>query len=206
MQRKVMISCAVTGSADTPGRNPAVPVTPRADRAIRHRCRQGGRGHRSHPCARSEDDPAQHGTRPIYREVVDRIRESGSDVIINLTTGPGARFVPGDEDPQKPGPGTTMQSAGRARAARRRAQARNLQPRHGQHEHGPARLRQHARASRSHGGCHPRCRRAAGAGSVRDRPSPARQAHDRERPHQAARACSRSASGSPGRSPPPRRP
>jgi len=28
MQRKVMISCAVTGSADTPGRNPAVPVTP----------------------------------------------------------------------------------------------------------------------------------------------------------------------------------
>ena len=36
MQRKVMISCAVTGSADTPGRNPAVPVTPRqiADSAI----------------------------------------------------------------------------------------------------------------------------------------------------------------------------
>src|SRR5262245_36841045 len=28
MQRKVMISCAVTGSADTPGKNPAVPVTP----------------------------------------------------------------------------------------------------------------------------------------------------------------------------------
>ena len=29
MQRKVIISCAVTGAADTPGRNPAVPVTPR---------------------------------------------------------------------------------------------------------------------------------------------------------------------------------
>jgi len=28
MQRKVIISCEVTGSADTPGRNPAVPVTP----------------------------------------------------------------------------------------------------------------------------------------------------------------------------------
>src|SRR5207237_5775054 len=28
MQRKVMISCAVTGSADSPGKNPAVPVTP----------------------------------------------------------------------------------------------------------------------------------------------------------------------------------
>ena len=29
MQRKVMIACAVTGSADTPSRNSAVPVTPR---------------------------------------------------------------------------------------------------------------------------------------------------------------------------------
>ena len=28
MARKVMISCAVTGSADTPAKNPAVPVTP----------------------------------------------------------------------------------------------------------------------------------------------------------------------------------
>ena len=44
----------------------------------------------------------------LYTEVVDRIRASGSDVLINLTTGPGARFVPGADDPQKPGPGTTM--------------------------------------------------------------------------------------------------
>ena len=42
--------------------------------------------------------------------MVDRIRGSGSDVLINLTTGPGARFVPGDEDPQKPEPGTTIKS------------------------------------------------------------------------------------------------
>jgi uncharacterized protein (DUF849 family) len=46
----------------------------------------------------------------LYQEVVDRIRASGSDVIINLTTGPGARFVPADDDPQKPGPGTTMRT------------------------------------------------------------------------------------------------
>jgi uncharacterized protein (DUF849 family) len=44
----------------------------------------------------------------LYREVVDRIRQSGTDVLINLTTGPGARFVPGKEDPEKPGPGTTL--------------------------------------------------------------------------------------------------
>jgi uncharacterized protein (DUF849 family) len=107
MQRKVMISCAVTGSADTPARNPAVPVTPQQ-------------------IAQSAIDAAKAGaaivhvhvrdpqtTRPsmdvaLYREAVDRIRSSGSDVLINLTTGPGARFVPDEDDPQKPGQGTTM--------------------------------------------------------------------------------------------------
>jgi uncharacterized protein (DUF849 family) len=109
MQRKVMISCAVTGSADTPGRNPAVPVTPAQ-------------------IAQSAVDAAKAGasivhihvrdpqtTRPsmelaLYREVVERIRESGTDVLINLTTGPGARFVPGTDDPQKPGPGTVLKN------------------------------------------------------------------------------------------------
>ncbi len=107
MQRKVMISCAVTGSADTPGRNPAVPVSPPQ-------------------IAQSAIDAAKAGaaivhihvrdpqtTRPsmelaLYREVVERIRDSGIDVLVNLTTGPGARFVPGKEDPEKPGPGTTL--------------------------------------------------------------------------------------------------
>src|SRR5262249_18050139 len=37
-----------------------------------------------------------------------RIRGSGADVPITLTTRPGARFVPGDDDPQKPGPDTTI--------------------------------------------------------------------------------------------------
>ena len=107
MQRKVMISCAVTGSADTPGRNPAVPVTPQqiAQSAI-DAARAGAAIVHIHV-----RDPQT--TRPsmdfaLYREVVDRIRASGTDVLINLTTGPGARFVPGDEDPEKPGRGTTM--------------------------------------------------------------------------------------------------
>ena len=107
MQRKVMISCAVTGSADTPGRNPAVPVTPRqiADSAI-DAAKAGAAIVHIHV-----RDPKT--TRPsmdlaLYREVVDRVRAGGTGVLINLTTGPGARFVPGSEDPEKPGPGTTM--------------------------------------------------------------------------------------------------
>jgi len=107
MQRKVMISCAVTGSADTPARNPAVPVTPEQIAASAIDAAKAGAAivhvHVRDPqTTRPSMDPA------LYREVVDRIRQSGTDVLINLTTGPGARYVPSLDDPLKPGPGTTM--------------------------------------------------------------------------------------------------
>jgi uncharacterized protein (DUF849 family) len=43
-----------------------------------------------------------------YREVVERVRASDTDVIINLTTGPGQRFVPSEDDPKVAAPGTTL--------------------------------------------------------------------------------------------------
>jgi 3-dehydrocarnitine:acetyl-CoA trimethylamine transferase len=110
MQRKVMISCAVTGSADTPGRNPAVPVTPQqiAASAI-DAAKAGAAIVHIHVRDPQTTRPSMDGA--LYREVVDRIRSSGTDVLINLTTGPGARFVPTLEDPLKPAPGTTLKSA-----------------------------------------------------------------------------------------------
>jgi uncharacterized protein (DUF849 family) len=45
-----------------------------------------------------------------YAEVVGRIRASGTDVVINLTTGPGGRFSPSPDDAMKPGPGTTLRT------------------------------------------------------------------------------------------------
>ena len=48
------------------------------------------------------------GDPELFREVVERIRDSGSDVLINLTTSEGARFNPGDEDAAVGGPGTTL--------------------------------------------------------------------------------------------------
>jgi uncharacterized protein (DUF849 family) len=44
----------------------------------------------------------------LYREVVERIRSSPVDVVLNLTTGPGQRFAPGDDDPRVPGSGTNL--------------------------------------------------------------------------------------------------
>jgi len=44
----------------------------------------------------------------LYRDVMDRIRDADVDIIINLTTGEGQRFVPGKDDPKVAGPGTTL--------------------------------------------------------------------------------------------------
>jgi 3-dehydrocarnitine:acetyl-CoA trimethylamine transferase len=122
MQRKVMISCAVTGSADTPGRNPAVPVTPAqiAQSAI-DAAKAGAAIVHIHVRDPQTTKPSMELAH--YREVVDRIRASNIDVLINLTTGPGARFTPGQEDPFQPGPATAMRNP-----AQRVAHIRELRP------------------------------------------------------------------------------
>jgi uncharacterized protein (DUF849 family) len=109
MQRNVIISCAVTGSADTPGKNPAVPVNPPqiAQSAI-DAAKAGAAIVHIHVRDPVTTRPSMDGA--LYREVVERIRDSGSDVLINLTTGPGARFVPGMDDPFKPGPATNLKT------------------------------------------------------------------------------------------------
>jgi uncharacterized protein (DUF849 family) len=109
VQRKVMISCAVTGSADTPAKNPAVPVTPQQIAASAVDAAKAGAAivhiHVRDP---KTTLPSMDGV--LYAEVVDRIRQSGTDVVINLTTGPGGRFSPDAADPMKPGPGTTLRT------------------------------------------------------------------------------------------------
>src|SRR4029079_3596375 len=109
MQRKVMISCAVTGSADTPGKNPAVPVTPEQFGASAIDAAKAGAAivhiHVRDP---KTGLPSMEGAH--YAEVVDRIRSSGTGVIIKLTTRPGGRFPPSSDDAMKPGPGTTLRT------------------------------------------------------------------------------------------------
>jgi uncharacterized protein (DUF849 family) len=107
MQRKVMISCAVTGSADSPKRNPAVPVSPAQ---IAQSCIDAAKAGAAivHIHVRDPQTTRLSMDGALYREVVERIRNSGSEVLINLTTGPGARFVPDAENPAMPGPSTNL--------------------------------------------------------------------------------------------------
>src|SRR5580704_18200779 len=107
MQRKVMISCAVTGSADSPGKNPAVPVTPEQIARSSIEAAKAGAAI-VHIHVRDPQTTRPSMDEALYRETIERIRASGSDVLVNLTTGPGARFVPGVDDPLAPGPGTNL--------------------------------------------------------------------------------------------------
>jgi len=107
MQRKVMISCAVTGSADSPGKNPAVPVSPaQIAQSCIDAAKAGAAIVHIHVRDPKTTKPSMDGAH--YREVVERIRASGTDVLINLTTGPGARFTHDPNDPTKAGPDSTL--------------------------------------------------------------------------------------------------
>ena len=110
MARKVMIACALTGAADTPSKNPAVPVTPKEIAESGIAAAKAGAAivhiHVRDPKTTGPSMELAH-----YREVMERIRDSGTDVVINLTTGAGARFVPGSNDPMVPDPSSTMRTA-----------------------------------------------------------------------------------------------
>ena len=101
MQRKVMISCAVTGSADTPGKNPAVPVTPQqiAQSAI-DAAKAGAAIVHCH--VRDPETGAASRRRDLYREVTDRIRSAEVDVVLNLTAGMGGDLVFGNVEAPLP--------------------------------------------------------------------------------------------------------
>ncbi|MCP4186478.1 MAG: 3-keto-5-aminohexanoate cleavage protein [Gammaproteobacteria bacterium] len=107
MNHDVIITCAVTGAGDTTGRSNLVPITPRqvADAAI-EAANAGAAVCHIHV----RDPETGQGSRDIelFQETLGYIRESGTDMVINLTAGMGGDWVPSDENPALPGPGTDM--------------------------------------------------------------------------------------------------
>jgi uncharacterized protein (DUF849 family) len=107
MGRDVIISCALTGAADTVGKHPAIPVTPAEIATAAIEAAKAGAAivhiHVRDPATGKASRELAH-----YRETVERIRGSAIDVIINLTTGPGAIFFPSADNPAVGGPGTTL--------------------------------------------------------------------------------------------------
>jgi uncharacterized protein (DUF849 family) len=107
MNTEVIVTCAVTGAGDTVGKHPAIPVTPAQIAAAAIQAAEAGAAvahiHVRDPqTGRYSRDPA------LYAEVVERIRASNTDVIINLTAGMGGDFELGDVDPACAGPNTDL--------------------------------------------------------------------------------------------------
>lgn len=106
MADPTIITCAVTGNITTLQQSPYLPCTPeqiatacleaiRAGAAVVHI-------HVRHPDGRPSMEIGH------YREVVERLRAADEDVIINLTTGPGGRFIPSEDEPRVAAPGTSL--------------------------------------------------------------------------------------------------
>lgn len=109
MLESSIISCAVTGGGETHMINPAVPVTPKAIAEEAVAAAAAGAAI-VHIHVRDPVSGSGSMSLELYRETVDRIRDSGSDVIINLTTGPGARFFPSPDNPRHGVPSSTLSS------------------------------------------------------------------------------------------------
>jgi uncharacterized protein (DUF849 family) len=109
LNRKVIITCALTGAGDTVGRSPFVPVTPeqiaesgiaaaRAGAAVVH--------------VHVRDPATGAGSRDValYREAVGLLRAADVDVVINTTAGMGGDLVLDPADPSGFAEGTDLVS------------------------------------------------------------------------------------------------
>ena len=96
-KRKVYITCAVTGNAPFNPKHPSFPVTPKEiANAVTEAANAGAAI--AHIHVRDLETKQGCRDRALFREVVDRIRQSGTNIILNLTAGSGGLFLPDPED------------------------------------------------------------------------------------------------------------
>ncbi|NEA10024.1 3-keto-5-aminohexanoate cleavage protein [Streptomyces sp. SID10692] len=107
MNQNVIITCALTGAGDTVGRSPHVPVTPEQIAASAVEAAGAGAAV-VHIHVRDPETGAPSREPRLYREVVERIRETGTDVVVNLTAGMGGDLVIDPEAPLRHLPGTDL--------------------------------------------------------------------------------------------------
>ncbi|WGW12347.1 3-keto-5-aminohexanoate cleavage protein [Saxibacter everestensis] len=109
MNRKVILTCALTGAGDTTGKSDFVPVTPEqiASDAI-----AAARAGASVVHIHVRNITTGQGSRDVglYREVVRLVAESDVDPVINLTAGMGGDLVLDPNEPTTQLPGTDLVS------------------------------------------------------------------------------------------------
>lgn len=100
-KRRVLVTCAVTGNAPVNPKYPhQYPITPtQICDAVVEAARAGASI--AHIHVRDPKTGAGSRDTALFREVVDRIRSRGVDILINLTAGHGALFLPDPRDESK---------------------------------------------------------------------------------------------------------
>jgi len=112
MRDKVFITAALTGSGSTQDRSDKVPRSPEQIAAAAIDAAKAGAAV-VHCHVRDPETGAPDRAVHLYREVVERIRDSDTDVVINLTAGMGGDIVFGPTEAPLPlsAQGTDMVSA-----------------------------------------------------------------------------------------------
>lgn len=107
MSRTTILTCAVTGNLTQPGMSEHLPITPLQ---IAEACIEAADAGAAivHIHVRDPATGAPSMELAHYRECVEHIRAKNTALVINLTTGPGGRFEPSDEDPKVAGPRTNL--------------------------------------------------------------------------------------------------
>jgi len=113
MARKVIITCAVTGGSRVDPRYrqqlryPISPAEIAEDAVLAVKAGAAA----VHVHARDPATGADSDEPRLFVEIVDRLRQSGTDMVINLTCGGGAMFFPDPADESRAGPGSCVRSA-----------------------------------------------------------------------------------------------
>src|SRR3978361_1101128 len=102
---KVIITCAVTGNQTLPSMTPHLPITPEQ---IADACLGAAEAGAAITHIHVRDPATGMPSMEIdyYRQGAELIRTKTPSLLLKITTGPGGRFAPSEDDPKIAGPGT----------------------------------------------------------------------------------------------------
>lgn len=107
MSKKTIVTCAVTGNLTSRAQHPGLPITPEEIATASLDAASAGAAI-VHIHARDPETGKGSMKLEYYSEIVERIRDKNQDLIINLTTGEGGRYIPSDDDPRVAAEGSTL--------------------------------------------------------------------------------------------------
>jgi len=107
MDQTTILTCAVTGNLTKPEQTPHLPITPsQISEACLEAAEAGAAAVHIHVRDPKTGTPSMDID--LYGQVVETLRRHRPELIVNLTTGPGGRFVPSENDPRVAAPGSSL--------------------------------------------------------------------------------------------------